>query len=138
MMPAAPILDAAFVATFRSGALTQEQAEAILPRDRAAAIFFLLQLSTALGAPAPAGGAHTPSGTLPPYAKPAAPPRHKKRGAVNGHPGAARPRPEQIDRHETHRLPACPTCGGTLTRTGRTRTRLVEDIPEHLRPEVTE
>src|SRR5215204_6189140 len=135
MMPAAPILDATFVATFRSGALTQEQAEAILPRDRAAAIFFLLQLSTALGSHPPAGGAHTPSGTIPPYAKPSAAPRRKKRGAVDGHPGAARLRPEQIDHHQVHRLPDCPHCGGRLDRTGRTRTRVVEDIPDDLTPE---
>lgn len=137
-MPAvAPTLDPAFVAAFRSGTPTPEHAEAILPRDRAAAIFFLLQLSTTLGAPAPVGGAHTPPGTVPPYAKPAAPPRRNKRGAKPGHPGAARPRPERIDRRETHQLPACPTCGGKLTRTGRTRTRLVEDLPESLKPEVT-
>jgi transposase len=138
MSPVAPILDDAFVAAFRSGTLTPEQVEVVLPRDRAAAIFFLLQLSTTLGSPAPAGGAHTPSGTVPPYAKPPATPRRKKRGAVAGHPGAARPRPEQIGRHQSHQLPACPTCGGALTRTGRTRTRLVEDIPDDLRPEVTE
>jgi transposase len=132
----APILDSTVIAAFRSGTLTPEQAEAALPRDRAAAVFFLLQLSTALGAPA--GGAHTPSGTIPPYAKPSAPPRRKKRGAVPGHPGAARPRPGQVDRHESHQLPACPTCGGELTRTGRSRTRLVEDIPDDLRPQVTE
>jgi transposase len=138
-MPAvAPILDPAVLAAFRSGTLTPEQAEAVLPRDRAAAVFFLLQLSTALGSPTPAGGAHTPSGTVPPYAKPSASPRRKKRGAVPGHPGAARPRPEHIDHRETHQLPACPTCGGELTRTGRTRTRLVEDIPDDLKPEVTE
>jgi transposase len=35
-------------------------------------------------------------------------------------------------------LPACPDCGGTLHRTGRTRTRLVEDLPDHLNPEVVE
>lgn len=138
-MPAvAPILDDAFVAAFRAGTLTAGRVEAALPRDRAAAIFFLLQLSAALGPPAPAGGAHTPPGTVPPYAKPAATPRRKTRGAVPGHPGTARPRPEHIDRRETHQLPACPDCGGRLTRTGRTRTRLVEDIPDDLRPEVTE
>ena len=71
MMLVVPILDSAFVAALRSGTLTPEQVEAILPRDRAAAIFFLLQLSTALSSPTPAGGAHTPSGTVPPYAKPA-------------------------------------------------------------------
>lgn len=138
MTPVAPILDSTVIAAFRSGTLTPEQADAVLPRDRAAAIFFLLRLSTALGSPAPAGGAHTPSGTVPPYAKPSAKPRRKKRGAVPGHPGAARPRPAHIDRHESHQLPACPTCGGELTRTGRTRTRIVEDIPGDLRPEVTE
>jgi hypothetical protein len=138
MRPVAPILDSTIIAAFRSGTLTPEQADSALPRDRAAAVFFLLQLSTALGSPAPAGGAHTPSGTVPPYSKPSAPPRRKKRGAVPGHPGAVRPRPEQVDRHESHQLPACPTCGGELTRTGRTRTRLVEDIPDDLRPEVVE
>jgi transposase len=138
MTAVAPILDSTVLAAFRSGTLTPEQAEAVLPRDRAAAVFFLLQLSTALGSPAPAGGAHTPSGTVPPYAKPSAVPRRKKRGAVPGHPGASRPRPERVDRHESHQLPACPTCGGELTRTGRTRTRLVEDIPDDLKPEVTE
>ena len=106
MPAAAPILDDAVVAAFRGGTLTAEQAEAILPRDRAAAIFFLLQLSITLGSPPPAGGAHTPSGTVPPYAKPAATRRRKKRGAVPGHPGAARPRPEHVDHHETHQLPA--------------------------------
>ena len=138
-MPAvAPLLNDAFVAAFRAGTLTAGQAEVALPRDRAAAIFFLLQLSTALGSPASAGGAHTPPGAVPPYAKPSATPRRKKRGAVPGHPGTARPRPEHIDRHQSHQLPACPDCGGELTRTGRTRTRLVEDIPDDLRPEVTE
>ena len=138
MTPVAPILDPAFVTAFRSGTLTPDQADAVLPRDRAAVIFFLLQLSLTVGSPPPASGAHTPSGTVPPYAKPSATPRRKKRGAVIGHPGAARPRPGHIDRHESHQLPACPACGGALTRTGRTRTRLVEDIPDDLRPEVTE
>lgn len=100
-MPAvAPIPDDAFVGASRSGTLTAGQAEAALPRDRAAAIFFLLQLGTALSPPAPAGGAHTPPGTVPPDAQPSATPRRKKRGAVTGHPGSARPRPEHIDRSQ--------------------------------------
>ena len=138
MTPAVPVLDPTFVAAFRSGTLTPAHADAALPQDRAAAIFFLLQLSLTLGSPAPAGGAHTPSGAVPPYAKPSATPRRKKRGARPGHPGTARPRPERIDRRESHALPACPDCGGELARTGRTRTRLVEDIPADLRPEVVE
>jgi transposase len=138
MMAASPILDPAFVVAFRAGTLTPTQIEEALPRDRAATIFLMLQLSAAIAAPAPASGAHQPSGSIAPYAKPSASPRRKKRGAQNGHPGAARPRPEQIDRHQSHQLPACPTCGGVLKRTGRTRTRIVEDIPDDLKPEVTE
>ena len=128
-------LDAGFLAAFRAGTLTQAQAEASLPRDRAAVIFLLLQLSAAVAGDAapPAGGPHTPSGSVPPYAKDKAGPRRKKRGARDGHPGAARPRPARIDRHETHQLPACPHCGGRLQRTGQTRTRVVEDIPDDLK-----
>ena len=140
MTAVAPILDPAFVAAFRAGTLTATQVEATLPRDRAAVIFLLLQLSTALAnrTASPASTAHQPSGSVAPYDKPPVAHRHQPRGARPGHPGTSRPRPEQIDHHRTHQLPACPHCGGTLTRTGRKRTRIVEDIPEDLKPEVTE
>jgi transposase len=140
MTPVAPTLDPAFVAAFRAGTLTRTQVEAALPQDRVAVIFLLLQLSTTLAdrTDSPASTAHQPSGSLPPYTKPHAPPRRKKRGAQDGHLGTARLRPEQIDHRQAHRLPACPHCGGHLTRTGRTRTRIVEDIPDDLTPETTE
>lgn len=140
MTVAAPILDPAFVAAFRVGTLTQRQVEETLPRDRASVIFWLLQLSHTLatGSDTLAGTAHQPSGVLPPYQKPSTPPRRKKRGAKPGHPGTARSRPDTIDRHQSHQLPACPHCGGKLTRTGRKRTRIVEDIPDDLTPEVTQ
>lgn len=138
MTAVAPTPDPTFVTAFRGGTLTSAQVEAALPVDRAAVIFLILPLSAAIAGSAPVGGAHQPSGSLPPYAKPSAPPRRKKRGAPLGHTGAARPRPEQIDRRETHQLPACPACGGTLTRTHRTRTRIVEDIPDDRKPVVTE
>jgi transposase len=138
MTPLSPILDPAFVTAFRAGTITRGQLDAILPADRAATIFLLLQLSALVASPAPAGAAHQPSGSIPPYAKPQAPPRRHKRGAQNGHPGTARLRPEQIDHHQTHQLAACPDCGGPLTRTGRQRTRIVEDIPDNLKVEVTE
>jgi transposase len=138
MATVAPTLDPTFLAAFRAGTLTPEQAEAVLPLDRAACIFFLLQLSNTIGTPLANGGPHVPSGSVPPYAKPAAPQRRKKRGAQKGHPGVARPRPEVIDRRETHQLAACPTCGGQLQRTGRSRTRIIEDIPDNLKPEVVE
>lgn len=133
-------LDPAFVAAFRSGQVSQAQLEAIVPADRGQFIFLLLQLSAAVaaGSGTPAGSAHEPSGVVPPYAKPPAAARRKKPGARQGHPGVARPRPDVIDRRQTHQLAACPDCGGSLTRTGRKRTRLVEDIPDNLKPEVTE
>jgi transposase len=135
-----PTLDPALMKAFRAGTLTRDQAEAMVPQDRSAMIFMLLTLSAAIagGAATPANGAHTPSGSIPPYAKPTAKPRKKKRGAQNGHAGKSRTRPEHIDNRETHELPACPDCGGDLVRTGRTRTRIVEDIPEDLKAETTE
>ena len=141
MTASTPTLDPQFVAAFRAGTLTPAQAEAAVPHgDRAAFIFLLLQLSTTVGfdTPAPASGAHAPSGSLPPYAKGQAKARRKKRGAQPGHPGSARPRPTRIDRTETHQLPACPHCGGRLHRTGQARTRIIEDIPDDLKAEAVE
>lgn len=140
MTALASTLDPAFVAAFRAGTLTQAQAEATLPQDRAAVVFLLLQLSVAVagGSQPPAGGAHTPSGCLPPYAKPKSGPRRKKRGGQKGHEGHARPRPARIDRRETHRLAACPECGGPLRPTDTTRTRVIEDIPDDLKAEAVE
>src|SRR4051794_6151196 len=126
MTSAASTLDPAFVNAFRAGTLTQAQAEAAMPLDHLAATFFLLQLSAAMaGKPdAPAGGAHTPSGSVPPYAKPTSKRCKKKPGGQFGHAGKSRPLPERIDRRESHELPRCPECGGELVRTGRTRTRI--------------
>jgi transposase len=140
MTPVVSTLDPAFVSAFRAGTLTQAQAEAAMPRDHLAATFLLLQLSAAIAGKAdtPAGGAHTPSGSIPPYAKQTSKRRKKKPGGQPGHAGKSRPLPEQIDRRESHALPACPDCGGSLVRTGRTRTRVVEDIPADLKVETTE
>lgn len=80
----------------------------------------------------------TPSGMIPVYAKPPASKRRKKPGAKDGHPGARRARPERIDRRIEHRLKCCPDCGGRLQRCARSRTRIIEDIPEEITPVVTE
>src|SRR5688572_7474284 len=64
--------------------------------------------------------------------------RRKKPGAKNGHPGTRRRTPATIDARVEHRLDACPCCGGTLQRCNRARRRLVEDIPEQIKPVVTE
>jgi hypothetical protein len=84
----------------------------------------------------------TPSGMIPVYAKANVPPprgrRRKRPGAKNGHPGHRRPTPTRIDEHREQRLKVCPGCGGPLQRCQRTRTRLIEDLPENLQSVVTE
>ena len=87
----------------------------------------------------------TPSGMRPVYSKPnvdsgrtAAGRRRKRPGARDGHPGHRRPKPTRIDERREHRLKVCPCCGGALQRCHRTRTRLIEDLPENLQSQVTE
>ncbi len=79
---------------------------------------------------------------IPVYAKPnAGTPRGRGRrrpGARDGHRGHRRPTPTRIDRRQQHRLKVCPCCGGALQRCRRTRTRLIEDLPEDLHSVVSE
>ena len=80
----------------------------------------------------------TPSGMVPVYAKPNKSKRRKKPGAKAGHQGVRRERPVKIDARKTHRLKCCPHCEGKLQRCERSRTRIIEDIPEVIEPVVTE
>ncbi len=81
----------------------------------------------------------TPSGMVPVYQKPAASKRRRKKpGAKDGHAGTRRKTPAKVDARVEHRLAACPCCGGALQRCKRTRTRIVEDIPQEITPVVTE
>lgn len=141
MNAVAPPLDADFIAAFRSGKLTAAQAEQFLNQDRAAVLFQFLELSAAVASTAsPASGPHAPPSTIPLYDKPQAKTKTKpakKRGGQLGHAGASRRIPEITDTQQ-HELPACPCCGGELVRTKRTRRRIIEDIPENLKPEVVE
>lgn len=133
-------LDATFLVAFRTGKLTKEQAEEFARRDPHEIAFLLLQLSMQVSGVASTPGANTPSGAIPPYAKPNSKPSttHGKRGAKPGHEGATRPKPPTPDRQVEHTLPQCPCCQGPLKRTGRVRRRLIEDIPANLKAEVTE
>lgn len=123
--------------------LTEAQARQIFAQGEEAVIFALLaqaKMLAELQAQA-AGQSHqspsTPSGMKPPYQKPPAKGRKRRPGAVPGHAGARRPRPERIDRREVHRADRCPDCHGRLQHCQETRTRYTEDIPE-IQPEVTE
>ena len=73
-----------------------------------------------------APGPHTPSASIPPYAKPSAPTRgRKKPGARAGHKGRRRPTPEPDERIEVEELTRCPECGGRVMPGGRKRDRYV-------------
>lgn len=99
----------------------------------------LAQLQAAAAAASPAASPATPSAMVPVYQKPTTDRRRRKRpGARPGHAGARRKPPPAIDARQTHRLAACPCCGGELQRCNRVRTRVVEDIPQDVRPVATE
>ncbi len=124
--------------------LSQEQAHEIYAQGEEAVVFALLELAKQLAErrTAEAGVSHqtpaTPSGMKPPYSKPTASRRGKKKpGRKAGHPGSRRSVPERIDRKIDHRADECPDCGGRLNRCAETRTRYTEDIPK-TEPEVTE
>jgi transposase len=134
---ATPALDPDFLRAFQAGTLTEAQAEAFAGRDPLQIKFLLLQLSLAIATPT--AGPHTPFGSVPVYEKPSAKAKRGKTvGAKPGHEGHSRATPTRIDRREEHQLPACPDCGGELKRTGRKRTRIIEDLPDDLHSEVTE
>jgi transposase len=128
-------LDPKFLHAFRTGTLTEAQAQQFLDRDPLETRFLLLQLSAAI---ATKRTPHAPPSSTPPFEKPSPKKRRGKPGARPGHEGHARPKPERIDRRVEHQLPRCPDCGGELRRTGRTRTRIIEDIPADLSAEATE
>ncbi|HEU5293953.1 MAG TPA: IS66 family transposase [Burkholderiaceae bacterium] len=135
MSGAAATIDRDVLEAIRTGSLSEPQARAFASRSPEVIIFTLLALAQqARGA---ADGAHTPSATIPPYRKPEQAGKRKPRGGQPGHAGHSRPRPERIDRRQTHQLPCCPECHGKLVRTGDTRTRITEDMPTDLKAEVT-
>lgn len=82
--------------------------------------------------------ASTPSAMVPVYEKPSTPRRRKKPGAKAGHVGSRRKPPPKIDVQVEHRLEFCPCCCGPLQRCNRKRTRVIQDIPQQITPEVSE
>jgi hypothetical protein len=135
-------MDALLAAALR-GELNETQARQLAQREPEAVTLALLALTRRIAelgsrrAGSPISPA-TPSGMIPVYEKPAASPRRKRPGAKNGHPGARRPQPRRIDRREEHRLKRCPHGAGPVQRCRRPRTRIIEDIPEEITPQVTE
>jgi transposase len=86
----------------------------------------------------PAVSPATPSGMVPVYQKRSKDRRRRKKpGARAGHAGSRRKIPPTIDARVEHRLEVCPCCGGPLQRCKRTRSRIIEDIPQEITPVVT-
>lgn len=125
-------------------------AHLLMKKGEEEVVFLLLQLIQRIralqenhsDAPSPS----TPSGMIPPFQKASTQTgkkkkRKKKAGGQKGHPGSHRPTLEKIDRREEHRLNCCPDCGGPLQQCNgenSVRSRIVEDIPADIQPEVTE
>lgn len=121
------------------GALTDAQMDRLAARGPEAMRLVILAANARLAAARGAGiSVSTPSGMIPIYHKPSVAKRNKKPGARKGHTGTRRDKPAKIDAHQEHRLAVCPCCSGELQRCNRTRKRVIEDIPAHITPVVTE
>jgi transposase len=110
--------------------LTPEQALEIFRQGEDAVAWALLKLA-ALAQGKPKRDPSTPSGQVPPYEKPNGKKKKKrkrKRGRKAGHEGARRKTPPDINKHEEHKLEACPECGGAVSAPYDARTRVIEDI----------
>ena len=121
--------------------LTEAEARAIFAQGEEAVVFALLALAKMAASKQNATGSEspsTPSGMKPTFHKEPVKKRRKKPGRPEGHPGARRPTPIEIDDYQVHRAEVCPDCGGPLQRCQQTRTRIIEDIPEIIEPVVTE
>jgi len=131
-------IDSQFVDRFLAGDATEAETRQLVSGDPEITTFTLLAIQQRI-ATKQAGGPNTPSATIPPYAKAEPKPAKgkRKRGGQNGHPGRRRKTPPQPDRTREQIAPACPDCGGKLRRTGETRQRYSEDIPENLNPVIT-
>lgn len=135
-------LDTASLQALLGPQMTAEEAALIFQQGQEAVVFALLTLAKQLAEKQPVPSAtldpSAPSGQIPPYAKPARKGRAKPKGAKPGHPGHRRPAPPRIDRREDHTLTACPKCHGPVRPCRSSRTRVIEDIPADITPEVTE
>jgi len=138
-------VDAALLEKVLQNRLSQEDALRFAGSAPECVAFTLLALQQRIASTLQTAGAHTPSSAVPPYAKEntttvgaKSKSRRRKWGGQLGH---ARRTPEPLpepDRVREHQLPRCPDCQGKLKRTGQTRRRRSENIPEDLQPVITE
>ena len=132
------IIDAAL-----RGTLDKRHAARVYELGREATIAFALAMAAhvaQIGRSTP--GPHTPSGAIPPYAKPAINKRRRGTpgpGGRDGHDGHRRHAPVTIDRVEpVAELATCPTCNNAVMPARRRRRRVIEDMPHDTRVEAVE
>lgn len=138
-----PPVDNSLLEKLLHNRLSESEARQFVSESPEYIVFTLLALQQRLAASLQSTGPNTPSAVIPPFAKPNARPDAKKkskknRGGQPGHSGRTRQPLVTPDRTREHHCSECPECGGQLVRTGETRKRLSEDIPEDLKPVVTE
>ncbi len=139
---AEPPVNTSLLEKLLSGRLSEQDAREFVSGDPECTVFTLLALQQRIASVAQSSGPNTPSSAVPPYAKQTAKPKStkgkRKRGGQPGHPGTTRPALPPPDRQREHQCEVCPDCHGKLRRTGETRQRRSEDIPEDLKPVITQ
>lgn len=121
--------------------MTEDEARRIFALGPEAVVFALMTQARIIGELRNAGSGSidpsTPSAQIPVYSKPPRKGRGKAKGARPGHPGSRRETPVEIDRQQDHTLTTCPDCDSPVRERGNPRTRVIEDIPEGIKPVVT-
>jgi transposase len=77
---------------------------------------------------APRPDLSAPSAMVAPHLKRKSRKKPKKRGRAVGHAGARRAAPPRIDHRVEHQLKCCPDCGKKVSKSGKPRARVVEDL----------
>jgi hypothetical protein len=137
------------IASLLSGGFTEETARELYAQGEEVAIFVMMQLAALAKQTVGINDVENsgvndvhpsqPSGSVATYLKESPKKRRKKPGAKPGHKGSRRPPPENITHRARHVAKCCPDCGGKLRRRrNTTRKRYIEDIPNDIKPEVTE
>lgn len=124
------IIDAAL-----RGELTETLAARVYELGREATIAFSLAIA-ACAASKGGAGPHTPSASIPVYAKPPAKKRRGRPGGRDGHEGHRRPTPPPDRVEVIEELKVCPQCGTPVLPARRRRKRTIEDIPADMKVEV--
>lgn len=134
-----PPVDVSLLDKLLHNRLSEQEAREFVSGNPECMVFTLLALQQRIATSQQASGHNTPSSAIPPYAKPTrSKHKKKKRGGQVGHAGHTRDPLPDPDRTREHQHDRCPDCHGKLRRTGDTRSRRSEDIPEDLKPVITE